>query len=207
MRHPRPTWTSTEEDLLVGRLKEGQQAAFIAVEMNRSLSGVRHKMCRLKAGCVTKRRGWSKVELRRLRDLYPTCSDLELAIAFPGRARVSILEKARLLGIRREVALRSVEWIRRIDALTEPEAAYIAGLIDGEGSLIRTGPNRQRLSITMGSTCPHVIAFIREKAGGNSYSYKDGGGLGSKPFWRWSLTKSEAAEALLRRMRPYMIIK
>lgn len=206
MNH-RPIWTTEEEAVLIARLKEGLLMSTIASELKRPLQGVRHKAVRLRAGRLPKHRRWSKIETRRLRQLYPACSNLELEIAFPGRTRKMLLEKARLLGIRREHSLRSVEWVRRIAALSETEAAYIAGMIDGEGSLIRTGADRSRLSISMGSTCPHVIAFFVEKIGGNSYAYPDGGGLGKKPFWRWALTQADASDALLKRMRPYMIIK
>jgi len=128
----------------------------------------------------------------------------DLDIAFPGWKREAIREKAQRSGVLREPSASADEEIQKVLCLTEPEAAYIAGLVDGEGSIIQ---KKGWLVMSLGSTCHEAIEFLQDKVGGRSYFYPTGSGMGHKPFWRWQLSKKYAVREVLRRLGPYLIIK
>ena len=197
-------WTEAEDEALIIGRRERKGCREIGTELGRSIDSIRHRSSRLNAGVATHKRCWSRVELRRLRRLYPMASWRELDIAFPGWKRQAIREKARLIGVPRERSAAADEEIQKALALSETEAAYIAGLVDGEGSIIL---NKGRLVMSLGSTCHDAIGFLQDKIGGRSYFYPTGSGMGHKPFWRWHFSKKYAVREVLRRLEPYLIIK
>ncbi len=204
MKRVTQSWSATDEERACDLRAAGEPHAVIAELLERSLWSVRHKTARLNAGEHVQFRPWDKVGIRRLRKLYPLAEWAELERAFPGRSRNTIRTKARKLGLSRFRAVDAIKELAKIEALSDTEAAYIAGMIDGEGSIILTNG---RLVMSMGSTCHEIILWFHEKIGGRSYFYATGSGLGTKPFWRWHLSKVRAAAALVKKIRPWMIIK
>ena len=198
-------WSFEEERSLLDARRQGIPIEEIAQSMHRSRDSVAHKAMRLNAGVERKLRHFTKVELRRLRRLYPTASWSELERAFPNRSRVTLSQAAQRLRIRRHRSTESLEWVWRVQRLSDPDAAYIAGLIDGEGTIVARA-NGQRV-MSMGNTNLEVIEWLVAHVGGTFYHSPNGTGLGKKPFWRWHLSRSRVVEALIERMRPYAIIK
>ena len=102
--------------------------------------------------------------------------------------------------------------------LTEIEKAYLAGLIDGEGSIsikkrIKGKPKRitpeYRLVITVTNTCRDVIYFILDKIKGMSGFYTKFERIRNpkrKPIFEIQL-RDKTAELLLKEIFPYLIIK
>jgi len=197
-------WSVDDDITLVARRRVGYSCREIAEELGRDIDSIRHRACRLNAGAITYKHCWTKIELRRLRRLYPQASWPELDRAFPGWSRKAIREKARRMGVRRERSAAADEEIQKALRLSETEAAYIAGLVDGEGSIMQS---KGRLVMSLGSTCHDAIEFLQDKIGGRSYFYPNGSGIGHKPFWRWHFSKKYAVLEVLRRLGPYLIIK
>ena len=177
----------------------------IATRLGRKPQSVGHKLMRLNAGVVPAKRGWSKVEDRRLGRLWHMGSWDALDRAFPGRSRDSIHVRAGVLGLRRERLALSESELANIAALTEAEIAYIAGLFDGEGSISRSD-RWYRLSLAL--TYEPTIRWLEEKVGGAVHHYdRTAINPNHSPIWAWRLTKSRAIAALLRRMQPYLQVK
>ena len=90
--------------------------------------------------------------------------------------------------------------------MKDTDIAYIAGLIDGEGTvtLIRNRPNETKApTISMTSTTKELLLFIQERFGGyirRQKKYQEH----HKDAWVWSVTRSKALE-LLSVVEPYML--
>ena len=94
--------------------------------------------------------------------------------------------------------------------MTETELAYIAGIIDGEGSIcltIRRYPGGGTVSLIacVGMTDPRVPKLLHEKFGGALFLRKPTS-IKWKPAWAWSLTGDKAL-SFIEVIYPYLIIK
>lgn len=90
----------------------------------------------------------------------------------------------------------------RFDAiLTVAQAAYIAGIVDGEGS-IQIRQNSFRVAIF--NTNPDIIEWMSGFGGNATEAHSV---AGRRPVYRWSIGSRQAVETLLRQIEPYMIIK
>jgi hypothetical protein len=85
--------------------------------------------------------------------------------------------------------------------------SYLAGLIDGEGSvgLFSAGAGRKRFVIEIKMTNEPVIDWLIDHYGGNKQARKPGK-VGWKPQWRWRV-QGDAALKLYERVRPLLKIK
>ena len=81
---------------------------------------------------------------------------------------------------------------------------YAAGLFDGEGSVTLTsqGNPTKRLAVTLFSTTPVLLEFMKENFGGNIYKIKSRG-KNSKPIQQWQMTGKKAGY-FLREIQPYL---
>lgn len=95
----------------------------------------------------------------------------------------------------------------------EIELAYVAGLLDGEGSvaIYTNGRPRNRsisppwlLDVSIGNTSLPLMDWLKETFGGSIQPHK--ASLGNKPMYYWVL-HSRAAHAFLIEVMPYMRIK
>ena len=80
--------------------------------------------------------------------------------------------------------------------------AYVAGIIDGEGSVFTRKRNPH---VSVSSTTPELIASLG-LFGGHGLKGRPPNGLGTKPAWDWIIT-GESAAIVLRACIPYMLIK
>lgn len=87
--------------------------------------------------------------------------------------------------------------------LTPTESAYLAGIIDGEGSIVFSD-NRYHLSV--GSTDKLLLDWIYDKVGG-TVSLKTPGGYRRKPFYQWVRYEAYIVFQILSFIQPYLIIK
>jgi hypothetical protein len=96
--------------------------------------------------------------------------------------------------------------------LSPTQAAYFAGIIDGEGciSIRKSECNKFERSpryaarITVGNTSRHLIEQIFLLFGG-SVAYRFGT-TKKRPCWLWSLQSRKARE-VIRVVRPYLVVK
>lgn len=84
--------------------------------------------------------------------------------------------------------------------ITPTEAAYIAGIVDGEGCLRLA--SQARLDIA--NTSPELINWLQSKVGGKVYLQPQR--LGNKPVYRLQLRYSEI-KTTLELVLPYMVVK
>ena len=105
-----------------------------------------------------------------------------------------------------------------VRTFTETEAAWLAGVVDGEGSigLYDYGQQGRRVQIQMANTCEAFVARMREIIGcGSSVirtnlhlsSGRAGGHKGSKPMYHYILKGSLRCYKVLRQIESFLIVK
>ncbi len=163
-------------------------------------------------------RVWSAEDDGILLALYGTWKPSELANEL-GRTVGSVHHRAEELSL---FSSRSSPEFRRrqslprkgrpFTGLPEPTAAgYVAGIIDGEGSIL--GPPRITVSVTT-TTEPLALA-LREMVGGTvsgPYLYASHKRFGDrlcrlKPQYHWNFSSQYQVYLLLKRLRPYLVVK
>jgi len=105
---------------------------------NRSLKGIKQQAIR--RGLTEATPEWSEVEKQILKDNFRKTSREELLDLLPRRTWRGIKYKAQDLGLHRNASI-NIDRNRKLD-LPEAKHAYIAGIIDGEGSI--SFPNASR---------------------------------------------------------------
>lgn len=92
----------------------------------------------------------------------------------------------------------------------ELELSYIAGLIDGEGTIAVNFDNELGLRLIMyfGSTNKEVVAWVKSKLGTGGYTEyrKENLGENNKPFYSCYWGSKKSLE-ILKAIKPYLIIK
>ena len=103
--------------------------------------------------------------------------------------------------------------VPRGQTLTIPDApavlGYIAGILDGEGSVTIVRQKRRmqpNVTISIASTTTELHEWFCSTLGGKSFERKINH-LGTKPVWYWQITAMRDVQALLKAILPYMIIK
>lgn len=101
--------------------------------------------------------------------------------------------------------------------LSETEAAYLAGLIDGDGSITcgHTSKRvRHRPIVTIHQKDPTILFWVQEVAGVGSvtkrtrgYGYQARYPKADQYMHRWRLTQRVAGIEFLRQVEPYLRIK
>jgi len=112
------------------------------------------------------RKKWTKEEEERLRELAKTHSIREIAEIL-GRTYKSVQHKLRKLGICAALAAIYYDESKIKLQLTETEKAYLAGFLDGDGSIYfqfgKTSLGHVRPAIKFANTDEKVIRWICEK--------------------------------------------
>lgn len=93
------------------------------------------------------------------------------------------------------------------------DAAYLAGLLDGEGSIMLISQNRAkwplsgiRPRVTITNTNQAVLEWVKDIAGVGQVIQKKLYNTKARLCWQWQ-AHSEAAESMLKQIRPYMKVK
>lgn len=90
------------------------------------------------------------------------------------------------------------------------DAAWLAGLIDGEGSISISPSSHNKVSlvptVAVSMTTPRVLKEIVHLTGFGRVSTAIQNGWGYKPLYRWYVVSRQAA-TLLREINPYMRLK
>lgn len=97
--------------------------------------------------------------------------------------------------------------------MIDTERAYLAGLIDGEGSIGFVVKVKKGLHTTfvleVTNTCPRMIAWLHEHVGGNSsYRHRNDAEKrrNERDYRRWRLT-GRAVDELLLQLMPFLVTK
>ena len=95
----------------------------------------------------------------------------------------------------------------KVQTLSTSESAYIAGLIDGEGTITLTQEHkneRRRLVVSISSTERSLLDFVQAKSGVGTISNKRSYSEHHTPSYVYKVTNRQALE-LLRQIEPYML--
>jgi hypothetical protein len=157
---------------------------------------------------------WSTEDLEKLKVIYPTSPLTSLSEAFPDRSLSSMYHKAEDLGIER---VPSARWLTGKNLnLTPAQAGYIAGIVDGEGS-INTYKHRGVLTpqLNISNTDRNMLETVQimiKGKGSIRVSSHTGqvsktGPKSSKPCYRLWITNYDDIRQVLESIEPYLIIK
>lgn len=90
------------------------------------------------------------------------------------------------------------------------DAAWLAGLIDGEGSISMSLGSKNKVSLTpslvVAMTTPSVLREIVRITGFGKVSRGYQNGFGRKPIYRWGIVSRQAA-SVLRKLIPFLRLK
>lgn len=167
MQRHRYRWNKQELNTLIknyGQISTKE----LAKQLERSPSGLREKVRDIGLKHPTT---WTKAEINELKKLYPTTFSDELATKL-NKTVTQIQYKATKLGLRKKIDFFSKKNRRPLKVvMTETELAYLAGIIDGEGTIgLRTqkqkGKNR-RISLTpyisIANNRKDLFVWVKEK--------------------------------------------
>jgi len=152
---------------------------------------------------------WTSEEKQTLKIMYPK-EPREKLIATFQRSWKSISGKAQVMGIKRELSLLKSPHL----SLTESEKAYLAGIIDGEGS-IYMGVNRHpratlgfcyEIHLEITNTDKKLIEWLMNKLGGRNVSWRPKRCDRSLCYY-WAMAKLEDVYTVLKEVYPYLILK
>jgi hypothetical protein len=92
--------------------------------------------------------------------------------------------------------------------LTKTALAYIAGIIDGEGSIFITNHTGRstRLFVAVSNTKFELLDYLRNCFGGSIVTSKRASGLNQKQCWQWQ-AKDRIAERALKSVFPFLRLK
>lgn len=213
-------WTAEELDYLRTRYTT-ESATAISRELGRSVGAVyavAHSVGVSRPTPKVPVRMWSPEEDGVLLELYGTLRSCELATEL-GRTVGSVHHRAEELGLcsprwspefRRRQSLPRKG--RPFTGLVEPAAAgYAAGIIDGEGSIL--APPRITVSVT--TTTEALALALADMVGGSvsgPYLYARHKRFGDrvcclKPQYHWNFSSQYEVYLLLKRVRPYLVVK
>jgi len=215
-----PRWSSEEDELLRHEYRE-ISARFIGMRLHRGRGGVYRRASRL--GLVrtispTSRRRWTQAEDEVLKGKYGQVRPLELARTLK-RTRAAVWHRTKRIGL--FARLGSGEYLRRqglprsarpFTGLRDPaERGYVAGIIDGEGSVGL--PPKVFISVT--TTTKALAVRLQMLAGGSvagPYSYQKTKVFGSKrcrikPQYHWNYASRAHVYLLLKAIQPYLVVK
>ena len=153
------------------------------------------------------KRLWTPEEVSALRGFAAKhgAAVFSLAPAKLGRSSASVAGQLQRLGLRRRKERREA-----LRPLTACFAAYLAGLIDGEGT-IQINPSKGEgsgyfwvLAVSVASSAPGFLDHLHERCGapGTVREHK----TPRKPAFRWSMYGT-AAEWMLEQVTPYLMLK
>lgn len=95
---------------------------------------------------------------------------------------------------------------REVKQLTIAQAAYIAGLIDGEGTVTLTQEHsneNRRLVVSISSTERELLDFVKNSLGAGHVTNKRTYSDNHTPSFTYKVTSRQALD-VLRQIRPYM---
>ena len=175
------TWTEEEEKILREYYPKMYLKDIAKLLPRHSKSGIVQKAKKL--GLTKKHKllfgcPWSEKEIEILREYYPRMSVREIHRKFlPHRSVYAIKEKIRKLELTGAKTLAEAKFKRELKELTPLQWSYIAGLIDGEGTITidlnkpRDFPRKMLLTpdISISNVSKELITWLQKTLGIKSY--------------------------------------
>ena len=149
---------------------------------------------------------WTDEEIEILKDWYKQPLKLvKLEEVLPNRKNIDCRLKASKLGI---AGKRNVYYFYKVDFdLSDTEKAYMAGILDGEGSLSILGryDNNLYWGLQIGMTNREVLKLFQNKLGGQLLKEKLE--MNRKQMYRYQLRNQNRVYFFLKDILPYLIVK
>ena len=164
--------------------------------------------------CMSKRH-WTQEEINLLRQYYGTADINYLRQLFPDRSYESILHIANRLRLRRTSIMPYLEERRIRDDLSIEERAYLAGLLDGEGSITVSLRRRGTKSNIMPSMSPLIIftnsnsdlvKYVHSLIAGSTIKTVKATSI-RRTVWSIQVARLNDIESLLGQLFQYLIAK
>jgi len=157
---------------------------------------------------------WTVEDDKYIREWYGKIRPREM-VSHLNRTRAGLYHRAEILGL--TSTLMSGEFLRRQSLprtaipfkgfTNDLDKGYVAGIIDGEGSICKP----PKIVVAVATTTKPLIDHVYNICGGSTsgpYLYRSGYGKENcKPQYKWSMTAMTDVYEFLKAMRPYLIIK
>jgi hypothetical protein len=162
-----------------------------------------------------KRRSWKEEDLLSLYEAYSKPGiGSGIAMDLPENllerhSRAAIHLMASRMGLTR----RHRDGVLQLDEWSEPEIAYLAGLIDGEGCLDmrvvskKDGRIRYPCRIHITNTHLGLVEWLKAKIGHGCYCRDIRATRTTKPAYTFVISATNDVKAILDRCMPYFIVK
>lgn len=215
-----PRW-NPDEDAFLRQNYQKLSTQLISEKLGRTTGGIYSRAWQIglmESIPPSRRRRWTPAEDRVLGESYGKVRPSNLARCLK-RTRGAVWHRAERLGL--FSPLGSGEYVRRqalprtarpFTGLQSPaDRGYVAGIIDGEGSV---GPP-PRVFVSVGTTTKSLAVHLRELAGGSiagPYQYQKTKVFGSrrcrvKPQYRWNYASRYHVYLLLKAIQPHLVVK
>lgn len=165
---------------------------------------------------IAKKPHWTDKEIDQLKKYYETGSREDLQKLFPDRNWGGISHKGRRLQQARASVTHYLR-PRSIGELAPDQQAYLAGFIDGEGTItvsIRknkatpwTGGSPITPLIIITNTNKEIIDHFHTILYGSTIKTHGGPGIRDKDVWVLQIAKLLDVKALLEQISPYLFVK
>jgi hypothetical protein len=158
---------------------------------------------------------WSKQEIEYLKENFPnkTVSDLARALNRSKRSVAAMITRCGLRRNWRHPWNASLKY-PTVKNMSDVERGYIAGLIDGEGTITFTTTNKRkipRLRVFIANTSREIVERVREIIGcGSLYLVREKrqGKRGSwHEIWHWQTSSLLDIKNLLQQISPILVGK
>jgi hypothetical protein len=90
--------------------------------------------------------------------------------------------------------------------LSETDAAYLAGIIDGEGTISASLSRGLSATLTVGSTCRELVDWLKVTTGVGSLAFKKARKKNHRPLWVWTVSIGSVSSVLSQVVK-YLVIK
>jgi len=214
-RRSRKDWDPVEDAVL--RESYGKTPTqTIGRALGRTVSSVHsraHKLGLARPTPMTSRQAWATDEDDLLRAMYGKIRPGEISRKI-GRTRPSVHHRAERLGLKSVIG--SPEFLRRqsLPRTARPfpglsnalDIGYVAGIVDGEGSIL--GPPKFTIQVSM--TTKEVIDHLYNLCGGSvtgPSEQRSGRSEVCKPQYHWTISSAENVYQILKILLPYLIVK
>ena len=206
----------SEEDIRILKEKYPYESKEVLESLlNRKWEAIKRKAWELG---LERENNWKKVVKERpvkwskelLEDLYwkKGYSIREIAKIL-GRNEKTVIQHMKAYGIPRRNIYQARYGKLTVDSLTSEEFAYLAGFLDGDGSITidTNGRKNPRVIIRFFNTDLNVINWIRSKLKRNYYRQYSGSPISKKKQHQIVIQKSIDVYYLLKGMLSYLIVK
>lgn len=208
-------WTNIEIDLLKNNYINTNYDELLTMFPGRSVSAIAHKVQRIglkRSRISSSSIDWAQNEIELLKEAYSTTDSV--SNLFPNRTYQAIRAQASKLGLKRDRIFSQLSKKTISVPIKLEKLGYIAGLIDGEGSIITLRPKNpnHNLSFHVLITNTHfgVMEWLIKNVGGtiqSRYPRPRPHVLAKKICYTWYCTGRSNILHLLKAILPYLIIK